>query len=641
MATNQKETILVVISDSQVTFLLERVLISTGYNVAVCLDSAAAQKELDSGSPALMILGEQLSDADGLEFASSVLRQYPAVPIVLFVKSDQPEVLKNALRLGLSDYLCLPLKADEVLKSVQNGLMKTRLRREWVLQEAQRATTGLQKQLDELETLTRLGRSITGTLDLDSVLLLLVDAAVELTGAEEGSLLLLDKSTGELYMRAARNFQEDFVRKFRLPIQDTLAGAVLRTGQPVTLDEKTPQKIKTAYLVHSLAYVPLKSKDQVIGVLGVDNRMDRRPLRERDIKLLAALAEFAVIAIDNADLYALITQEHNKLNTILTNIQDGVIVIDQDQRMVFANKTIVDALGWRDLVITGRPYQELIVQTEILDLIYATTGTHSNRTEFATEDGRVFSALLSAIPEVGMVITMHDITSLKKLDRIKSDFVSTVSHDLRSPLTAILGYVELIERAGSVSETQKEYIRRVQSSVHNITGLVDDLLNLGKIEAGFDARKESIQLDQILRYIVESFQQQAEAKKQRLVLEIPEHIAPILANPIQIRSMLENLMDNAIKYSKPEGKITLRVLPTQKQIILQVVDSGLGIPAVDLPYVFDKFYRASNTDIEVSGTGLGLAIVKSIVENHNGRIWVDSTVDVGSTFTIVLPVIEP
>ncbi len=99
-------------------------------------------------------------------------------------------------------------------------------------------------------------------------------------------------------------------------------------------------------------------------------------------------------------------------------------------------------------------------------------------------------------------------------------------------------------------------------------------------------------------------------------------------------------MDNAIKYTYPEGKITLSVLPTQKQIILQVIDTGAGIPAIDLPYVFDKFYRASNTDAAVSGTGLGLAIVKSIVENHNGRIWVDSTVDVGSTFTVVLPVVE-
>ena len=641
MASNQKETILVVISDSQVTFLLARVLKSTGYNVAVCLDSASAQKELDSGSPALLILGEQLSDADGLDFASSVLRQYPAVPIVLFVKSDQPEVLKTALHLGLSDYLCLPLKADDILQSVQNGLVKARLRKEWVLLEAQRATTGLQKRLDELEALTRLGRSITGTLDLDSVLLLLVDAAVELTGAEEGSLLLLDKSTGELYMRAARNFQEDFVRKFRLPIQDTLAGTVLRTGQPVILDEKTPQKIKTAYLVHSLAYVPLKSKDQVIGVLGVDNRMDRRPLRERDIKLLAALAEFAVIAIDNADLYALVTLEHNKLNTVLTNIQDGVIVIDQDKRMVFANKTIVDALGWRDLVITGRPYKELIAQSDLLDLIQDTGGSHSNRSEFSTEDGRVFSALLNTIPEVGMVITMHDITNLKKLDRIKSDFVSTVSHDLRSPLTAILGYVELIERIGPVTDTQREYIRRVQSSVHSITELVDDLLNLGRIEAGFDARKEPIQIDQILKYVFESFQVQTEAKKQRLVLEMPEKNPLVLANPIQIRAMLENMVDNAVKYTPPEGKITLRILPAQKQIIIQVVDTGAGIPAIDLPYIFDKFYRASNANPEVPGTGLGLAIVKSIVENNNGRIWVDSTVDAGSTFTVVLPVIEP
>jgi two-component system NtrC family sensor kinase len=638
MATAQKETILVVISDAQINFLLERILKSVGYSVLICLNSVAAQKELAANSPTLMILGEKLSDGGGLEFAATVLHQYPAVPIILFVNNDHPDLLKQALRLGISDYLCLPLRTDDILRAVQNSLTKARQRKEWVLLEAHRATSGLQKRLDEFETLTRLGRSVTGTLELDDVLASVVEAAVELTGAEEGSLLLLDMETGELYMRAARNFQEDFVRKFRLPIQDTLAGTVLRSGQPVILDENTPKKIKTSYLVHSLAYVPLQSKGQVIGVLGVDNRLGRKPLVDRDIKLLSALAEYAVIAIENAALYTSIAQERNKLGSILTNIQDGVIVIDRDQRIAFANKTIQEALRWGEQPIVGRPYRELLTQSELLQLM--DTNESSNRAEIGVEDGRVFSAMLSRIAEIGMVVSFHDITNLKKLDHIKSDFVSTVSHDLRSPLTAILGYIELLDRVGPINETQREFIRRVQVSVHNITTLVDDLLNLGRIEAGFDVRREVVQLDQLIRLAVENMRKQAEDKNHQILLELPPHLPPLLANPVQMRQMIDNLLDNAVKYTLPGGKINLRIATAQKQIIMQIQDAGIGIPAVDLPYIFDKFYRASNSGSDVTGTGLGLAIVKSIIESHNGRIWVESEVGQGTTFTIVLPLTE-
>ncbi len=640
MLTAQKETVLVVTSDSQINFLLERFLKSAGFNVAICANSASAQKELAGITPTLMVLGEKLSDAQGLDFAAIVLRQYPAVPIILFVSNDHPDLLKTALRLGISDYLCLPLKAEDILKAVQNSLSKSRLRKEWVLLESRRATSNLQKKLDEMETLTKVGRSVTGMLDLDGVLEAVVDAAVRLTGAEEGSLLLLDTATGELYMRAARNFQEEFVRKFRLPIQDTLAGTVLRTGQPVTLDENTPKKIKTAYLVHSLAYVPIQSKGQVIGVLGVDNRLDRRPLQERDIKALQALAEYAAIGIENAGLYTSIQQERNKLDAILTNIQDGVIVIDRDQRIQFVNKVVQDALEWGDQGLIGRPYAELLVQPELLALIRNAGPDASNRSEVTVEDGRVFSAVFSFIPEIGSIFTLHDITNLKRLDRIKSEFVSTVSHDLRSPLTAILGYVELLDKVGGVNETQREFIERVQLSVQNITHLVDDLLNLGRIEAGFDARTERVHFDQLLRFALDDIRKRAEDKNLVLNTDLPDSLPPFMANPVQMREMIENLLNNALKYTPAGGKIFVRAGIAQKQLILQVQDSGIGIPALDQPYIFDKFYRASNSNNELGGTGLGLSIVKSIVDSHNGRIWVESSVGQGSTFTVVLPFTE-
>jgi two-component system NtrC family sensor kinase len=233
---------------------------------------------------------------------------------------------------------------------------------------------------------------------------------------------------------------------------------------------------------------------------------------------------------------------------------------------------------------------------------------------------------------------MQDITHLKELDRIKSDFVNTVSHDLRSPLTAILGYVELIDRVGPINEQQKEFIRRVQISVQNITALINDLLDLGRIEAGFDARKEIVPFSAIIHYAVDGLRSRAEDKSQELILDIPENMPEVLGNPTRLRQMLSNLISNAIKYTPEKGQVTVHSHAEGEQIILQVIDTGPGIPSSDQQYIFDKFYRGSNIPPDMPGTGLGLAIVKSIVENHLGRIWVDSTLGQGTTFTVVLPI---
>ncbi len=636
MATGQTETIIVTITDPQVNYLLERVLKSIGYEVVLCPDRASTMKETETSTPSLIIIGEQVNEISGIDLAAEILEQYPGIPVILFVYKDESDLLKKALQIGISDYLRLPLKADEILRSIQNSLKKARQRRDWVLKEAKRATASLRRKVDELETLSRLTRAITSSLDLDNVLTAVVDAAVELTGTEEGSLLLVDESSGELYMRAARNFQQDFVRTFRLPIKDTLAGSVVRTGKPVMLDEKAPQKIKTTYLVHSLAYVPLLLHGHAIGVLGVDNRVADVPLKDADIHMLSALAEFAVIAIENANLYGHMSQEYSKLDAILGQIEDGVIVVDHEQRIVLVNQVAQAAFDLVGKSLPGQPFKDVFTHAELVELVSMPPKDGPARGEFSVEDGRVFSASVTQIPALGRAIAMHDITHLKKLDRIKSDFISTVSHDLRSPLTAILGFSELIERAGPMNDHQKEYIKRVQNSVQSITVLIDDLLKLGRIEAGFDTRKEIIILDQLIRYTVENYRKRLAEKGQNVVLDLPGASLSVLANPVQMRQLFENLLDNAIKYTPAGGLITIRASIAQNQVLLQFIDNGIGIPAVDLPYVFDKFYRSS-TASSVPGTGLGLSIVRSIVENHDGRIWVDSTVGVGSTFTVVLP----
>jgi two-component system phosphate regulon sensor histidine kinase PhoR len=264
----------------------------------------------------------------------------------------------------------------------------------------------------------------------------------------------------------------------------------------------------------------------------------------------------------------------------------------------------------------------------------------SMQMELTAPDGRVFSTYINSIPNLGIAITMHDVSHLKKLDRIKSDFVSTVSHDLRSPLTAILGYAVLLNRVGPINDTQQEFLQRIQTSVQNITILVNDLLNLGKIEAGLDIRKESVFVDQLLNYVVENLAARLQSKGLGLKLELQLPFEPIFANTVQIRQLLDNLLDNAIKYTPKSGVVTVSGGMDNHQLILHVSDTGAGIPSAELPFIFDKFFRASNVSGEESGTGLGLAIVKSIVENHQGRIWVDSTLGKGTTFTVVLPQAE-
>ncbi|MEN6408328.1 MAG: ATP-binding protein [Anaerolineaceae bacterium] len=640
MPINTKDQIFIIVSDPQVSYLLERVIRSAGYTVTVAKDIQTAQKMLSRAYPALTVVSEKLSDGNGLEFAAALSEKFPTMPTLLFAPQETPELLRKAMHAGVVECLIPPLHSDDILKAVEACLQQTLHRKDWVLIESKRATATLQQRVDELEALSQVGRSITASLDLDSVLSAVVDAAVTLTNAEEGSLLLVDETSGELYMRAARNFQEDFVRTFRLPIQDSLAGSVIRTGQPVLMDEKTPQKIKTSYLVQSLIYVPLQSHGQIFGVLGVDNRHSNRPFTEHHVKVISAMADYAVIAIENARLYSHTAIEKNKLETILTQIQDGVIVIDDDGRLVMVNQTIRQTFNLGDAALSGKMATDIFDQPTLLELINDRAKKYSNRAEIVIDEGLVFSAQLTPIPGVGIVITMHDITYLKKLDRIKSDFVSTVSHDLRSPLTAILGYTELIERVGPVKESQHEFIVRVQMSVQNITALVNDLLNLGRIEAGFDSRKEVVHLEQIIQFALDGFKKRIAEHNQQLLTVIPPNLPPILGNPVHLRQMLDNLVENAVKYTLPGGMIQVNLHQEGKQLVLQVTDTGLGIPAIDLPYIFDKFYRASNAATNVSGTGLGLSIVKSIVENHQGRIWVESTVDQGTTFTVVLPVIE-
>jgi len=490
----------------------------------------------------------------------------------------------------------------------------------------------------ELETLAGLAQGILRHLNLDAVLTAIVEAAVALTGADEGSLMLLDEASGDLYMRAAKNFDEQFVRTFRARVQDSLAGEALRSGEPVLIDEHSPQKITTTFLVHSLIFVPLKGETGSVGLLGVDNRQAGRPLNAHHVALMQALGEYAAVALENARLYSQVQSERRQLETILQQTEDGVLITDPQDRLLLINRTAQEAFGLNQDAALLHPLTEAVPHPELLAL-YARRDTPSpqlRRAEVTLADGRVFHTHLTPIEGVGHVVVMRDITHLKELDRIKSEFVTTVSHDLRSPLTTILGYVDLIERGGPLTPQQHEFLRRVQDSTQSITALITDLVHLGRIEAGLDTQQDLVDLSALAGYAADSLRLRSENKGIHLEVDLPPDLPAVAGNPVRLRQMINNLIDNAIKFTPENGRVTVSTHLEENQVLLLVSDTGVGIPTPEQPYIFNKFYRASNVE-DGTGSGLGLSIVKSIVEVHGGRIWVESTVGEGSTFTVVLP----
>ncbi len=631
------DLILLAMEETPTLGLVERALRAGGYAVAVAKDPEALEKVLFETIPTLMVITETLGSKRGIDLAGKVLERFPTMPVIFFANADNPALVKQALKMGLSDYLHPPLKIDDIVSSIKRSQKRAEQMGDWVRREIRRTTASLEQRVDEMDTLVKLGRSITSTLDLDSVLTSVVTAAVELTGAEEGHLLLLDDETNELYMRAGRNFEESFARTFRLPVKDSVAGQVIHTGQPVSFSEDSPNKIKTAYLVYSLIYVPLRSNDRVIGVLGVDNRQTKRPFSQHHELLMTVLAEYAAIAIQNAQLYHESENERNKLDATIANIQDGVILLDKESKIILINPAVrrIFGLGLGDF--TGKPVLEVITHGDFAALLNSIQDNPLKTHEVVFEDGRVFNYQYTPIVDIGSVITLEDISHLKMLDRLKSDFIHTISHDLRSPLTAIMGYIELLERVGPLNDQQKQFVKHVQNSAQNITMLVNDLLDLGRIEAGFDTRKDEVSLEQILQFTVDNLGRQIIDKKLDFSVSIDPDIPVLRGNPIRLRQMVDNLLVNAVKYTPENGKVAVSLRREDSQVVFEVSDTGVGIPATDQPHIFEKFYRASNAPKGTPGTGLGLAIVRSIVENHQGRIWVESSVGVGTKFVVVLP----
>jgi two-component system NtrC family sensor kinase len=630
-------------SDEVRDIIINLILEPAGYRVLTANNGADGFRMVKKEQPDLLILDEQMPGMTGIQILRAMRDQNIQVPVIFMTAFGSEDLAVQAFRLGVRDYVIKPFEPQEMSRAIDRALTEIRLRRErdQLVAQLEEANRRLQQQLQELNTLYSIGRSVTSRLNLEVVLTRVVEAAVFLTRAEEGILLLLDPETGDLMLRAAKNVDEKQARQLRVQVQDSLAGRVFQTGEPLLITEGQP-KVVTGYLVHSLVYAPLRTPERgIFGLLGVINREKPRSFTPHDVRLLCALADYAAIALGNARLYEETETERRKLEGVLRATEELVIILDPEMRILLCNPAAIATLRLPAEGVVGQRIQQVVTHNTLLDLLWkASRSGRSYHAEVWIPGGRTYSAQLTPVEGVGYVLMMHDVTHIKELDRVRAELLATVSHDLRSPLATIRGYVDLLGKVGPLTDQQQDFLEKIRRSIAHITALVGDLVELGRIEASVELEMEPFHLESIIDAVVDGYRPIVTEKGLTLKWEL-NPLPLIRGNPHRLRRVMENLLSNAVKYNQEGGWIAVSAEYREGYIVVRVADSGIGIPPEDLPHVFDRFYRVQRPETEdIEGTGLGLSIVKSVIEKHGGRVWVDSRPGEGSVFTFLLPAME-
>jgi two-component system phosphate regulon sensor histidine kinase PhoR len=345
-----------------------------------------------------------------------------------------------------------------------------------------------------------------------------------------------------------------------------------------------------------------------------------------------------------------LTEERNLSSAILGSMVEGVAVVNAAERLVFSNQGFAEILGLDIPPESGKALVEVVRQAELLEAVRVVlAGEPRLETEVVTGTLRLryFAATVAAVrasETSGAVIVLHDITELRKLERIRRDFVANVSHEFRTPLTAIQGFAETL-LAGAVDDPQNRgrFLEIIVEHSRRLARLTEDLLKLSKMDADrLELEIRRVSVSQLIESCYETAQRRAEEKDLRLSLDLPTVLPDISGDARRLAEVLQNLLDNAIQYTLPGGQIVLSAVATPTEVVFTVSDTGIGIPQADQSRIFERFYRVDAArSREAGGTGLGLAIAKHLVEVHEGRLWVESEVGRGSEFHFSIPIFDP
>jgi signal transduction histidine kinase len=550
----------------------------------------------------------------------------------------------------------------------------------------------INERTQELRTLNEIALEVNSSLDNDTIMNNSLTRLAQLIGVEHGSIMLLDRETDQLINSAVLG-RHGNVGNVRFPLGKGIVGKVAQNRKPLNVPDVTtdpnweppPEDDASAKRSGSMIAVPLIAHHELLGVLVLSHEQTGY-FRDEHLRLLTAAANQIAIGIYNAQMYQQVEQQYwrryemqqlqekavSQSTAILQSLSDGVIVCDQNGAVITVNlaaekildRPIDELVTWNlgDLLrrLLGRRVSELPLEDLLAHPWDERTQPRTLSTTFQIGP-RTISVTLDPVIStkeelLGAVAVFRDRTREVESDRLKTEFIGTVSHELRTPMTSIKGFTQLLTMGnlGPVNETQKEFLNIIQSNAERMIAIINDLLDITKIETGsVELEIRPIHVAETLSKVLLDLQAKVHERQQTLTLSLPAGLPLVRADAHRFNQILFNLVSNAVKYTPRGGSITIEArevtaeavpederegLRPGRYIQIDVRDTGVGIAPDDVPRIWERFYRTENPlKVEAGGTGLGLSLVKPLVRLLGGRIWVESRINVGSTFSFVLP----
>ncbi len=551
-----------------------------------------------------------------------------------------------------------------------------------------------------LAALYEVSKVIGSSLDLETVLNQVMDAIIRLTGAERGFLMLMDDD-GNLEVKVARNFEREQVQDSDLAVSRTITRQVVDTGQPVVTTNAledprfSQQESVITHNLRSILCTPLRARGKIIGVVYVDNRIRSGIFSEQDLEMLDAFASQAAVSIENARLFTTTDQAlaerveeltmlqriDRQLNETLELDKALSLTLEWAVRVTGAQSGSVGLLdeesgGVRLLAHYGESDSQARKEWECDDAIVEKVMEAGAPTTVTLQrDGSTYTRLAVPVRRERKVIGLIVLTKLgddafddearqfvsrladraaiaidnarlftavKAANDAKSEFVSVVSHELKIPMTSILGYADMLLKGivGPINEQQTQFLEVIRNNVQRMQVLVSDLSDISRIESGrLYIEIEDVDVPQIVDRVREATIRQIEERKHTLIVEMEPGLPKVKADPKRLEQVMINLLSNAYKYTPDGGRITVRAWRRGDRVAISVSDTGVGMTEEEIANLGKKFWRADNPHVTSQpGTGLGFAITRNLIELMDGELTIESEPGKGSTFTFTLPV---
>lgn len=500
--------------------------------------------------------------------------------------------------------------------------------------------------------LLEISRALTEELDLDKLLRRILKYAIEMLAGHAGFIALSNPE--EQWFLAVANGLPHAIERFL----NTWLEKIPPIQDPKNIELPGLNRLLQSISMGNMSTVglPLIAQQKVIGFIYIF-RNYRGVFSQNDRSLLSSFANQAAIAVRNARLYKEVNQEKRRTDAMLDSAADGILILNPNHSIERTNAAFARMFGLSQKEIQHMKHDEVIrwqgnPHGITLDRAEAGGWPLSPQLHLYVEGdiqrpngqpplpvGITYAPLMSTESTlINIIATIRDITHFRQADELKSEFVSIVSHELKTPVALIKGYVSTLRRDDVQWDHNviDESLQVIEEEADRLTALIEDLLDASQLQVGgMQLNRTDIAMRPFVERIAEKFQVQTQ--NHQIVVDIPEDFPVVIADEVRLQQVISNLLSNSIKYAPEGGEIRISGQVRPETIIICVTDEGPGIARCDMPHIFDRFYRAQETSRKTKGAGLGLYLARSIIEAHNGRMWADPTREKGARICFSLP----